>query len=142
MSSRYWELLWKRAKRFLVRAERDYNEGDYDGACFNSVQAVELATKAVIYRLFGVRVEAQGVKDLLVQLRRMFYNASEHDLVKLVDEVINGCSNELELLEKIYIDGMDIELELSENQGKTCLKATKKILETLIRIEYSFTQSK
>jgi HEPN domain-containing protein len=48
MSSRYWELLWKRARRFMVRAERDLIEGDFDGACFNSEQALQLAVKATI----------------------------------------------------------------------------------------------
>jgi HEPN domain-containing protein len=32
MSSSYWELLWRRAKRFITRAERDLSESDYDGA--------------------------------------------------------------------------------------------------------------
>jgi HEPN domain-containing protein len=26
-----WELLWRRAKRFITRAERDLSESDYDG---------------------------------------------------------------------------------------------------------------
>jgi HEPN domain-containing protein len=36
VSSRYWELLWKRARRFMVRAERDLIEGDFDGASTQS----------------------------------------------------------------------------------------------------------
>lgn len=29
------------------RAERDFNEGDFDGTCFNSEQAIQLVVKAV-----------------------------------------------------------------------------------------------
>ena len=57
MSSRYWELLWKRARRFMVRAERGLIEGGFDGACFNSEQALQLAVKATIYRVYGVKNE-------------------------------------------------------------------------------------
>jgi HEPN domain-containing protein len=55
MNFSYWELLWRRARRFMVRAERDLSEGDFDGACFNAEQAIQLSTKASIYRLFGER---------------------------------------------------------------------------------------
>jgi len=40
-------LLKRRAERFLIRAERDFNEGDFDGTCFNSEQAIQLFVKAV-----------------------------------------------------------------------------------------------
>jgi HEPN domain-containing protein len=54
MSYNYWELLWRRARRFLTRAERDLLDGDYDGASFNAEQAVQLGVKATIYRIFGL----------------------------------------------------------------------------------------
>jgi HEPN domain-containing protein len=38
---------------FLARAMRDYEERGYDGACFNSEQAVQLAIKAALYSIFG-----------------------------------------------------------------------------------------
>lgn len=66
MSSSYWELLWRRAKRFMVRAERDLAEGDYDGACFNSGQALQLAIKASIYRVFGIEMRIHSAKILLL----------------------------------------------------------------------------
>lgn len=47
LSSRYWGLLKRRAERFLIRAERDFNEGDFDSTCFNSEQAIQLFVKAV-----------------------------------------------------------------------------------------------
>jgi HEPN domain-containing protein len=141
MSSRYWELLWKRAKRFLIRAERDYSEGDYDGACFNSEQAIQLAAKAVLYRLFGVKVRIPSSKALLAQLRDMLYGAGKQDLAKHVDNIVSSHSRELELLEESYIGGRYGEFEYFENQGKACIEVAKKVLESLIRIEYELTKT-
>jgi HEPN domain-containing protein len=141
MSSRYWELLWKRAKRFLIRAERDYGEGDYDGACFNSEQAIQLATKAVLYKLFRVRVRIPSSKALLAKLRDMLYEVGKQDLAKTVDDIVSGHSRELELLEESYIEGRYGEFEYLESQGKACIEVAKKVLETLIKIEYELAKT-
>jgi HEPN domain-containing protein len=75
MSYNYWELLWRRARRFLTRAERDLVDGDYDGACFNAEQAVQLGVNATIYRIFGVKSRIHSGRSLLAQLRNLLYEA-------------------------------------------------------------------
>ncbi|MFZ8788609.1 MAG: HEPN domain-containing protein [Acidilobaceae archaeon] len=98
MSSRYWELLWKRARRFMVRAERDLIEGDFDGACFNSEQALQLAVKATIYRVYGVKMRIHSTKTLLSQLRNMLYESGRHDLADVIGKIVSDYRRELELL--------------------------------------------
>ncbi|OYT53362.1 MAG: hypothetical protein B6U76_08590 [Desulfurococcales archaeon ex4484_217_2] len=66
MSGKYWELLWRRAERFLIRAERDLFDGDYDGACFNSEEAIQLAAKALLYMFFAENREFTVQKHYLL----------------------------------------------------------------------------
>lgn len=54
MSLEYHRLLWYCAERFLVRALRDYSEGDYDGVCFNAEETIQLVIRAILYRYFWV----------------------------------------------------------------------------------------
>ncbi|MCX8162241.1 MAG: HEPN domain-containing protein, partial [Candidatus Bathyarchaeota archaeon] len=79
MSGEYCRLLWYRAERFLVRALRDYSEGDYDGACFNAEEAVQLAVKAVLYKYFGEAPRIHGSRTLLSMLRNLFMGAGRDD---------------------------------------------------------------
>ncbi len=141
MSSRYWELLWKRAGRFMVRAERDLIEGDFDGAYFNSEQALQLAVKATIYRVYGVKTRAHSAKGLLSQLRNMLYESSRLDLADVVGKMISDYRRELELLEESYIEGRHGEVELLESQGRSCVEVAREILEVLRRIEVELAET-
>jgi HEPN domain-containing protein len=141
MSSSYWELLWKRAKRFITRAERDLGEGDYDGACFNSEQALQLAIKAVIYRIFGVKVRVHSSKALLAQLRNMLYESGRIDLAEVISDLLSTYRRELELLEESYIESRYGEFEYLEHQGKLCVDVTKRVLEVLMRVEVELAKT-
>ncbi len=135
MSGAYWLLLWKRAERFLARAMRDYEERDYDGACFNSEQAVQLAIKATLYRIFGERLRIHSSKTLLSCLRNLLYQGNREDLAKIVDDLVSRYRRELELLEESYIEGRYGEFEYLEKQGRTCIDTAKKMLEVFRDIE-------
>ncbi len=141
MSSRYWELLWKRARRFMVRAERDLIEGDFDGTCFNSEQALQLAVKATIYRVYGVKTRVHSAKGLLSQLRNMLYESSRLDLADVIGKMISDYRRELELLEESYIEGRYGEVELLESQGRSCVEVAREILEVLRRIEVELAET-
>jgi len=141
LSFRYWELLWKRARRFIARAERDFVEGDFDGACFNSEQAIQLAVKAILYRVFGVRIRIHSSKALLAQLRNMLYEAGKHWLAMVIDDVVSSHRRELELLEESYTEGRYGEFEYLESQGRACLETAKKVLEVLSRIEFELAKT-
>lgn len=135
MSFSYWELLWRRAKRFMVRAERDLAEGDFDGACFNSEQALQLAIKAAIYRVFGIRMRIHSAKALLAQLRNMLYEAGRSDLADAIGDLVSSHRRELEILEESYRESRYGEVVYLESQGKACVDVAKKVLEVLNRIE-------
>jgi len=135
LSFSYWELLWRRAKRFMVRAERDLAEGDFDGACFNSEQALQLAIKAAIYRVFGIRMRIHSAKALLAQLRNMLYEAGRSDLADAVGDLVSSHRRELEILEESYRESRYGEVVYLESQGKACVDVAKKVLEVLNRIE-------
>ena len=75
MSSEYYALMWRRAERLLLRASRDLDEGDYDGACFNAEEAIRLALKAVLYKHFGELLRAHGSRTLLARLRNLLMDA-------------------------------------------------------------------
>ena len=141
MSSRYWELLWKRARRFMVRAERGLIEGGFDGACFNSEQALQLAVKATIYRVYGVKTRIHSAKTLLSQLRNMLYESGRLDLADVIGKMVSDYRRELELLEESYIEGRYGEVELLESQGRSCVDVARRILEVLRRIEVELAET-
>ena len=75
MSSEYYALMWRRAERLLLRASRDLDEGDYDGACFNAEEAIRLALKAVLYKYFGELLRVHGSRTFLARLRNLLMDA-------------------------------------------------------------------
>ncbi len=141
MSFNYWELLWRRARRFMVRAERDLDEGDFDGACFNAEQAIQLSAKASIYRLFGEKLRVHSSKTLLSQLRNMLYESNKHSLANIISDLISSYRRELELLEESYIEGRYGEVEYLESQGRICIEIAKRVLEVLEKIEKELAET-
>jgi HEPN domain-containing protein len=103
MSGEYYRLLWYRGERFLVKAFKDYSEGDYDGACFNAEEAVRLAVEAILYRYFGEVPRIHGSKTLLSRLRNLFMNAGRDDLASLIGGFTADNRDILDLLEESYI---------------------------------------
>jgi HEPN domain-containing protein len=119
----------------MVRAERDLAEGDFDGACFNSEQALQLAIKAAIYRVFGIRMRIHSAKVSLAQLRNMLYEAGRSDLADAIGDLVSSHRRELEILEESYRESRYGEVVYLESQGKACVDVAKKVLEVLNRIE-------
>jgi HEPN domain-containing protein len=119
----------------MVRAERDLAEGDFDGACFNSEQALQLAIKAAIYRVFGIRMRIHSAKALLAQLRNMLYEAGRSDLADAIGDLVSSHRRELEILEESYRESRYGEVVYLESQGKACVDVAKEVLEVLNRIE-------
>jgi len=124
----------------MVRAERDLAEGDFDGACFNSEQALQLAIKAAIYRVFGIRMRIHSAKALLAQLRNMLYEAGRSDLADAIGDLVSSHRRELEILEESYRESRYGEVVYLESQGKACVDVAKKVLEVLNRIEVELAE--
>jgi HEPN domain-containing protein len=129
MSGEYYRLLWYRAERFLVRAFRDYSEGDYDGACFNAEEAVRLAVEAILYRYFGEVPRIHGSKTLLSRLRNLFMDAGRDDLASLMGGFTADNRDILDLLEESYIMARYGSISYSEKQAERCIEVAKKAFE-------------
>ncbi len=135
MSGEYWRLLWRRASRFLVRAERDLAEGDYDGSCFNSEETIQLAARAVIYRIAGERIRIHGSRSILARLRNILMDMGRKDIAEAIDRSISSHRIYLDILEESYIMGRYGDIEYGESQGRTCVDTARKALELLRDVE-------
>ncbi|MCS7113192.1 MAG: HEPN domain-containing protein [Nitrososphaerota archaeon] len=135
MSGEYCRLLWYRAERFLVRALRDYSEGDYDGACFNAEEAVQLAVKAVLYKYFGEAPRIHGSRTLLSMLRNLFMGAGRDDLASLIGRFTADNSDTLDLLEESYIMARYGSISYGRRQADLCIEAARRAFEVLKDVE-------
>ena len=62
---------------FQLGLFRDYSEGDYDGACFNAEEAVQLAVKAILYRYFGEMPRIHGSKNSSFEVEESIHGCWE-----------------------------------------------------------------
>jgi HEPN domain-containing protein len=135
MSGEYYALLWKRAERFLIRATRDFSEGDYDGTCFNAEEAVQLAVKAILYRYFGEVPRIHSSKALLARLRNLFMDAGRDDIASMIGRFVANNRDALDILEESYVMARYGIISYGKKQGRMCLEAARKALEVLRNVE-------
>ena len=135
MSGEYYNLLWKRARRFLIRAIRDLSEKDYDGACFNAEEAIQLATKAILYKYFAEVPRIHGSKTLLARLRNLFIDAGLNDIARITGRFVADNRDALDILEESYIMARYGNISYGEKQARMCVEIAKKALEVLEEIE-------
>lgn len=86
----------------MARAERDLAEGDYDGACFNAEEAVQLAAKALLYGYFGEMPRVHGSKALLARLRNLLAEGGREDAAASIGRFVAESRDALDLLEESY----------------------------------------
>ena len=135
MSGEYYQLLWKRAERFLVRALRDYEEGDYDGACFNAEEAIQLAAKAMLFKFFGEAPRIHGSKTLLARLRNLLMDAGRDDVARVIGRFVADNRDALDVLEESYVMARYGAISYGEKQGRICVDTAKRALEVLREVE-------
>jgi HEPN domain-containing protein len=135
LSDKYYNLLWRRAERFLVRAIRDLAENDFDGACFNAEEAVRMAAKALLYKYFGEMPRIHGSKTLLARLRNLFMDAGGEDLASIVGRFVAENRDALDILEESYIMARYGTIPYGEKQAKLCVDTAKKAFEVLREVE-------
>lgn len=135
MSGEYYRLLWYRAERFLVRALRDYSEGDYDGACFNAEEAIQLAVKAILYKYFGEVPRIHGSKVLLSRLRNLLMDAGREDVASLVGRFTADNRDILDLLEESYIMARYGSISYGGRQAERCIEIARRAFEVLKDVE-------
>lgn len=135
MGGEYYGLLWRRAERFLVQAQRDLEDRDYDGACFNAEEAVRLAVKAVLYRLFAEAPRVHGSRTLLAGLRNLLMDAGLDDAARLVGRFVSDHRDSLDLLEESYIMARYGAVEYGERQARLYIETAEKALGVLRELE-------
>ncbi|OYT48557.1 MAG: DNA-binding protein [Desulfurococcales archaeon ex4484_42] len=135
LSGEYYQLLWGRSSRFLIRALRDFEEGDFDGACFNAEEAIQLAVKAILYKYFGERLRIHGSKTLLARLRNLLMDSGRDDVASLVGRFVSNNRDALDILEESYTMARYGEISYGEKQGRLCVEVAKKAIEVLREVE-------
>jgi len=135
VSGEYYALMWRRAERFLLRASRDLGEGDYDGACFNAEEAIQLALKAVLYKYFGELPRVHGSRTLLARLRNLLMDAGRGDVASIVGGFVSDSRDALDVLEESYTMARYGVLSYGETQGRLCVETSRRALEVLREVE-------
>ncbi|MCC6028471.1 MAG: HEPN domain-containing protein [Archaeoglobus sp.] len=94
LSAKLYEEMAKRAKHFLRISSYDVATGRYDIALFHIEQAVQLALKAYLFRVFGDFPKTHSVKELI--------DLSENECLKRLSE---DKWYVIDILEDAYIGG-------------------------------------
>lgn len=135
MSGEYYNLLWRRSERFLRRAIRDYEESDYDGACFNAEEAVQLAVKAVLFKYFAETPRIHGSKTLLARLRNLLMDAGKGSVASLIGRFVADHRDYLDILEESYTMARYGAISYGQEQGNLCVETARTALEVLREVE-------
>jgi HEPN domain-containing protein/predicted nucleotidyltransferase len=94
----------RRAGSFLRSAALRIDWGDYDLACYDVEQALQLYLKAVLLELFGVETRAHGVLEHLSILRRELAKAGHNDLVSRLSDLVRDNRVLIDLIDTSYIE--------------------------------------
>jgi HEPN domain-containing protein len=96
--------LWRRARRFLHLAEREFKRGDTDVAVFLAHQAAELALKSALQTL-GMDLEERDLKEhSLTALLGHLYRRLDADARERVGRFAGGHQRELQVLLEAYTE--------------------------------------
>jgi len=109
--------LEKRSRRFLLNAERDFKEGEFDSAMFNAEQALQLFLKAKILAKgieFPKTYEIRKLLEFLSKLENKTLELSKED------------ERILEMLEEAYISSRYLPFSFSEEEAKKAIEFVKK----------------
>jgi HEPN domain-containing protein len=111
--------LEKRSRRFLLNAERDFKEGEFDSAMFNAEQALQLFLKAKILAKgieFPKTYEIRKLLEFLSKLENKTLELSKED------------ERILEMLEEAYISSRYLPFSFSEEEAKKAIELVKKVM--------------
>ena len=111
--------LEKRSRRFLLNAERDFKEREFDSAMFNAEQALQLFLKAKILAKGIEFPKTHEIRKLLEFLSKLENKTLE---LSKEDERI------LEMLEEAYISSRYLPFSFSEEEAKKTIEFVKKVI--------------
>jgi len=109
--------LEKRSERFLLNAERDLKDKEFDSAMFNAEQSLQLFLKAKILEKgveFPKTHEIRKLLDFLSKLEKALKLSKEEEKI-------------VELLEEAYISSRYLPFSFSEEDAKKAIEFVKKV---------------
>lgn len=132
MSSRLAERLWRRARLFYEEAGE---ARDPDLAAFFAEQAIQLALKATLLRLFEEQHRGHGVRELLSILARRLEESGYDTEAEAVREFAAQHRGILIEAEEAYIHSRYGEEEYTREDAERLIMLAGEVLELLERVE-------
>jgi len=115
----------------LRSAEERVRWGDYDLACFDAEQAVQLYLKALLYQLFGIKTRTHGTLEHLGLLRK---ELGEEGV--WVSDLVRELRSSIDLLDESYVEGRyGEEAEYTKAMAEECIRTAKEIIRRLREFE-------
>lgn len=104
MSGELVAALKRRALSMLRSAKLRIQWGDYDLACFDAEQALQLYLKAVLLELFGEKTRVHGLIEHLSLLRKRLRDAVLMEEAEKISTIVRMYRPILDLLDDAYVE--------------------------------------
>jgi len=135
MSGELVEKLRHRATLFLREAEKLFKEDEYDIACFNAEQAIQLYIKSVTLKLFGEIPRIHSIRELLGYLARKLYEQEFKEKAILIKEFAKENRYSLSILEDAYIDARYTIRSFTKQEASEAIKTASNLIKLLKSVE-------
>ncbi len=125
----------RRARSYLRTAKLRIEWGDYDLACLDVEQALQLYLKAVLVELFGTETRVHGVLEHLAILRRELATAGYGRLATRLSDMVRGNRSIIDLLDESYIGARyTVSIEYTREDALKALEFADKLVRLLEEI--------
>ena len=129
--------LVRRARSYLRSARLRIEWGDYDLACLDVEQALQLYLKAVLIELFGIETRVHGVLEHLAILRRELANAGFSELASMLSDVTRENRDIIDLLDDSYIGARyTVDINYTVEHARRALDFAEKLIKILDEITF------
>ncbi len=135
MSGKAVEKLKRRSRVFLREARRLLEEGEYDLACFNAEQALQLFVKSTVLRLLGEEIRGHGVRSILGYLAGRLREMNYRELAERIAKTVSDCRYGLVLLEDAYVDARYGLRSFSEEEAREAIRIVEEFIRLLEDVE-------
>lgn len=126
--------LRRRARSLLKHAYIYLNDGDFDLACYNCQQALELYLKSIIYELFSEEVKTYSLRELFEKLHEKLRNTGRVRDAELVESIVKNYKNAIVGLEGAGVDARYGMKPYDRRDAINSIEAVEQIIEKLEKI--------
>jgi len=126
--------LRRRARSLLKHAYIYLNDGDFDLACYNCQQALELYLKSIIYELFSEEVKTCSLRELFEKLYEKLRSTGRVRDAELVESLVENYKNAISGLEGANIDARYGMKPYDRRDAINSIEAVEQIIEKLEKI--------